>query len=79
VHAPLALITEARTRFAQQRVVAIGGIDSTNIAVVSAAGAHAAALISAVFDAQDPARASATLQFEFERGQRIHGTQRTAV
>ena len=79
VRAPLALITEARTRFVQQRVVAIGGIDSANIAAVSGAGAHAAALISAVFDAPDPARASATLQFEFERGRRIHGTQRTAV
>ena len=79
VHAPLALITEARTRFAQQRVIAIGGIDTSNIAAVSAAGAHAAALISAVFDAPDPARASASLQLEFERGQRIHATQRTTV
>ncbi|HJW50653.1 MAG TPA: thiamine phosphate synthase [Burkholderiaceae bacterium] len=79
VRASLALITEARTRFVQQRVVAIGGIDSANIAAVSGAGAHAAALISAVFDAPDPAHASATLQFEFERGRRIHGTQRTTV
>jgi thiamine-phosphate pyrophosphorylase len=41
--------------------VAIGGIDAGNIAQVAAAGAAAAALISAVFDAPDPAAAAAEL------------------
>ncbi|HTN50081.1 MAG TPA: thiamine phosphate synthase [Burkholderiaceae bacterium] len=79
VRAPLALLGEARRQFPQQRIVAIGGIDHSNIARVAAAGAHAAALISAVFDAPDPADAATGLQQEFERGRLSHVTQRAAV
>ena len=79
VRASLGLLRDARERFPQQRVVAIGGIDATNIGSVSAAGAHAAALISAVFDAGDPGQAVRDLQQEFKEGLIQHDTQRTAV
>lgn len=79
VRASLALLRDARERFPQQRVIAIGGIDATNIGSVSAAGAHAAALISAVFDAEDPGQAVRNLQQEFNEGLVQHDTQRTAV
>ncbi|MCE2969945.1 MAG: thiamine phosphate synthase, partial [Burkholderiales bacterium] len=52
--------------------VAIGGIDERNIAQVAAAGAQAAALISAVYDAPDPAAAARRLSEEFQRGQAPH-------
>ena len=79
VRAPLALLGEAQRRFPRQRIVAIGGIDAGNIKEVAAAGADAAALISAVFEAADPARAAVELQQRFEEGQLSHVTQRTAV
>jgi thiamine-phosphate pyrophosphorylase len=79
VRASLGLLRDARERFPQQRVIAIGGIDATNIGSVSAAGAHAAALISAVFDAGDPGQAVHSLQKEFKEGLIQHDTQRTAV
>ena len=79
VRASLGLLRNARERFPQQRVIAIGGIDATNIGSVSAAGAHAAALISAVFDAGDPGQAVRNLQKEFKEGLIQHDTQRTAV
>lgn len=79
VRASLGLLREARVQFPQQRVIAIGGIDATNIGSVSAAGAHAAALISAVFDAEDPGQAVRDLQQEFKEGLIQHDTQRTAV
>jgi thiamine-phosphate pyrophosphorylase len=79
VRASLELLRDAREQFPQQRVVAIGGIDATNIGSVSAAGAHAAALISAVFDAEDPGQAVRYLQQEFKEGMIQHDTQRTAV
>lgn len=79
VRAPLALLRDARERFPAQRVIAIGGIDATNIGMVRAAGAHAAALISAVFDAADPAAAVRHLQRQFNEGLLPHDSQRTAV
>lgn len=79
VRASLGLLREARERFPQQRVIAIGGVDATNIGSVSAAGAHAAAVISAVFDAGDPGQAVRNLQQEFKEGLIQHDTQRTAV
>jgi thiamine-phosphate pyrophosphorylase len=77
--APLALLGEAQRLFPRQRIVAIGGIDAGNIAEVATAGADAAALISAVFDAAEPAHAAIELQQRFEEGQLRHVTQRTAV
>lgn len=70
VRAPLGLLQEAVTAFPGQRVVAIGGIGVDNIAQVSATGAHAAAVISAVFDAPNPAEAALRLQKEFAQGTR---------
>jgi len=46
-------------------LVAIGGIDAGNVAGVRAAGAAAAAVISAVADAPDPAAATRYLQARF--------------
>jgi thiamine-phosphate pyrophosphorylase len=89
VSAPLSLL--GRARRAGMHVVAIGGIDAGNIGAVAAAGAHAAALISAVYGAggagggQVPgaaraaAAAAARLLEEFERGRQRHESQRTAV
>jgi thiamine-phosphate pyrophosphorylase len=84
VRAPLALLGAARARFPAQRIVAIGGIDAAGIGAVAAAGAHAAALISAVFEAADPAAAAGQLQREFSRQHLpedtvAHDGQRTAV
>lgn len=66
VRAPLSLL--ARARAAGLHGVAIGGIDAGNIGQVAAAGAAAAALIRAVYDAADPAAAAARLIEEFQRG-----------
>jgi thiamine-phosphate pyrophosphorylase len=79
VRAPLELLRTARNQWPTRRVIAIGGIDSGNIREVAAAGAHAAALISAVFDAADPRRAAAELVHLFNEGQRRHESQRAAV
>jgi thiamine-phosphate pyrophosphorylase len=68
VRAPLALLQQARDEFPAQRIVAIGGIDAANIDAVSAAGAHAAALISAIFGATDPGAAARHLQRQFLQG-----------
>ena len=79
VRAPLDLLTSARTRWPTQRVIAIGGIGRGNIGAVAAAGAHAAAVISAVFDAVDPARAARELVDLFNEGQQRHESQRATV
>lgn len=79
VPAPIALLTKARERFANQRVVAIGGIDATNIADVAAAGAHAAALIAAVFNTPEPRAATRRLIEEFSKGTERYESQRAAV
>jgi len=49
-------------------VVASGGIDRQNIAAVAAAGAHAVGVVSAVFDAEMPDRATAALAELFASG-----------
>jgi thiamine-phosphate pyrophosphorylase len=85
VRAPVSLLTRARA--AGQHVVAIGGIDETNIAQVAAAGAHAAALISAVY-APDPVADAAPdragsavrrLCEQFERALALHQSQLQAI
>lgn len=78
VHAPLELLRTARERFPAQRIVAIGGISAANIGTVAAAGAHAAAVIGAVFesgDGSDPARAVRELQQAFTNGLTDHGSR----
>ena len=52
-------------RVAGRPVVAIGGVTLGNIDEVVAAGAAAAAVISAIADAPDPARATRELQERF--------------
>ena len=79
VRASLDLLRHARERFTDQRIVAIGGIDVSNIRSVSASGAHAAALISSVFDAGDPGAAVRQLQHAFHEGQLEYDSQRTTV
>jgi thiamine-phosphate pyrophosphorylase len=79
VRAPLELLSDARRRHPAQRVIAIGGITVDNIERVGAAGAHAAAVISAVFNAPDPGEAVRTLVLLFQQGQRLHEPQRAAV
>ena len=79
VRASVELLRSARNRWPTRRVIAIGGIDSGNIHEVAEAGAHAAALISAVFDAEDPQRAAAELVHLFNEGQQRHESQRAAL
>ena len=79
VRASLELLRTARRRWPTRRVIAIGGIDGGNIHEVAEAGAHAAALISAVFDADDPRRAAAGLVHLFNEGRARHESQRAAV
>lgn len=69
-HAPLALLGAARVRHPRQRIVAIGGIAEHNIEQVAAAGAHAAALISALYDAADATAAARRLLQAFAAGRR---------
>jgi thiamine-phosphate pyrophosphorylase len=77
VRAPLALLSRARTD--GMHVVAIGGIDAMNIDLVAAGGAHAAALITAVFEARDPAAAARELVRKFEQGKLQYESQRAVV
>lgn len=77
VRAPLPLL--ARGRREGMHVVAIGGIDAGNIAAVAAGGAHAAALITAVFGATDPGAAARELIEQFEQGKLQHESQRATV
>lgn len=73
VRASLSLLGRARRLARADRrppgVVAIGGIDAGNIAEVAAAGAHAAAVISAIYDAPDPHAAARRLVEQFNAGQ----------
>ncbi len=64
--APLDVLAEAR-RALGCPVVAIGGINLGNIAQVAAAGADAAAVVSALFAADDPERAAAELVARWQR------------
>lgn len=79
VRAPLSLLGDARRAWPATRIIAIGGIDAGNIAAVATAGAHAAALMAAVFDAANPAAAARSLVQQFDEGRARHGSQRTPV
>ena len=64
--APLALLGEARAALpADVPIAAIGGIDVHNAAAVARAGADWLCVISAVFDAPDPAAAVRVLMAAF--------------
>lgn len=56
------------TQFPKTPIVAIGGIDTENIAPVKRAGAHAAAVVSAVVCAEDMEEATRALVEAWERG-----------
>lgn len=79
VRAPLALLTEARAAWPDRRIVAIGGINADNIAQVAQAGAHAAAVLDAVFGAENPMHAARMLVRRFEEGSVQREKQRTTV
>jgi len=66
VRAPTALFAQARTRLPVP-IVAIGGITLENAPLVIEAGAHAVAVITALFDAEDIAAAAAAFRDLFQR------------
>ncbi len=68
VRAPFSLLSEARAAWPQQRIIAIGGINAENVATVAAAGAHAAAVLDAIFGAENPAHAARELVRRFDQG-----------
>jgi hydroxymethylpyrimidine kinase/phosphomethylpyrimidine kinase/thiamine-phosphate diphosphorylase len=57
-------ITEIKSAFPEKKVVAIGGINLSNIASVAAAGADAAAVVSGIVCAPDPEQATPDLLAE---------------
>lgn len=65
----LSLLREAVQAAAPLPLVAIGGIDSRNVAEIAASGAAGAAVISAVADTDDAERAVGELVAEFTRVQ----------
>ncbi|MFP4079628.1 MAG: thiamine phosphate synthase [Ectothiorhodospira sp.] len=67
VHAPLALIREARARL-DLPIAAIGGITPDNAGEVIRAGAHMVAVIQGVFAAPDIRNAARTIQDCFPEG-----------
>ena len=64
--APMELLTRGREATGCP-TVAIGGIDAANIGEVAAAGADAAAVVSALFGAEDPEAAARQLVAEWQR------------
>ena len=70
VRAPLSLLTDARTAWPHQRIIAIGGINTDNVTAVAAAGADAAAVLDAIFGAKSPASAARELVRRFDEGRR---------
>ena len=79
VRAPLELLNQARITWPSCRVVAIGGINTDNIAAVAEAGAHAAAVLGAVFGADNPMHAARMLVRGFEEGTVHREKQRKTV
>ena len=61
VQAPLSLIADAKARWPQAGIVAIGGITAANAPPLIAAGADAVAVISALYEAPDIALAAREL------------------
>ena len=70
VRAPLSLLTDARTAWPHQRIIAIGGINTDNVTAVAAAGADAAAVLDAIFGAKSPASEARELVRRFDEGRR---------
>lgn len=74
VHAPLALLKEAKQRVSLP-VVAIGGVTPENAPQLIAAGADAVAVISALFGAADVKRAAQRFDALFQRPERNMATE----
>ena len=72
VRAPLELLTRARARF-DLPLVAIGGITPENAGMLIDRGADALAVITALFDARDPAAAAYAFLKRFEEHAAAHG------
>jgi thiamine-phosphate pyrophosphorylase len=70
VRAPLSLLTDAHAAWPHRRIIAIGGINTDNVATVAAAGADAAAVLDAIFGAKSPASAARELVRRFDEGRR---------
>ncbi|MBC8118954.1 MAG: thiamine phosphate synthase [Burkholderiaceae bacterium] len=79
VRAPLSLLSKARSLWPQERVIAIGGINTSNIGTVAKSGAHAAAVLDSVFGADNPAEAARELVRRFEEGKQQYDEQRRTV
>lgn len=60
------LLQQARARFPQTTLVAIGGIDADNVSQVVATGVDAAAVIGGVFGAADPGLAARRISQAFD-------------
>jgi len=69
----LALIRHAAARAPRKPWFAIGGIDTSNIAEVAAAGAERAVVVRAIRDADDPRSAAAALRAALTREARVGG------
>lgn len=69
-------IAEIKEAFPDKKIVAIGGINLSNIASVAAAGADAAAVVSAIVCAPDPEQATRDLLAEFNRGKAMRAEAR---
>ncbi|HEY1955602.1 MAG TPA: thiamine phosphate synthase [Polyangiaceae bacterium] len=57
----LGAIRSARALEPELLIAALGGVDETNVAACREAGAHAVAVVRAVFEADDPARVAQCL------------------
>ena len=68
VRASLSLLSDARAAWPQQCIIAIGGINAENVSTVAAAGADAAAVLDAIFGAENPASAARELVQRFDEG-----------
>ena len=68
VRAPLSLLSDARAAWPQQRIIAIGGINAENVATRRCCGADAAAVLDAIFGAENPASAARELVRRFDEG-----------
>ncbi|MEO8185857.1 MAG: thiamine phosphate synthase [Burkholderiaceae bacterium] len=68
VRASVSLLSDARAAWPQQRIIAIGGLNAENVATVAAAGADAAAVLDAIFGADNPASAAHELVRRFDEG-----------
>jgi thiamine-phosphate pyrophosphorylase len=63
----VAALTAARTNAPALVIIALGGVDASNVAACASAGAHGVAVIRALLDAPDPAAIARALHVPFGR------------